>query len=144
MTTGEGMLLHDARRALTSIMLPIPREDQDMSDAKLGLQLIVYGGRQNEDLPGVLAEVAEVGYAGAETGAMYPDMGAQAVIKAFADADLALTGVHSGYADCADDKQANPNPIPFLHRILELPHAIESPVLPGHFLASDPDGDEIE
>jgi len=70
--------------------------------SKIGLQLIVYGGRQNDDLAGVLAEVKEVGYDGAETGAMYPALGAAAVIATFKDAGLALTGIHCGYGDMAD------------------------------------------
>lgn len=70
---------------------------------KIGLQLIVYGQRQNEDLPGVLAEVKQVGYDAAETGIQYPTMGAGAVIRAFQDAGLALTGIHTGYADMTDE-----------------------------------------
>jgi sugar phosphate isomerase/epimerase len=70
--------------------------------SKIGLQLIVYGQRQNEDLAGVLAEVKEIGYDGAETGVQYPALGADAVIRAFSDAGLALTGIHTGYADMTD------------------------------------------
>ena len=36
--------------------------------AQLGMQLIVYRGRQNEDLAGVLSAVAGIGYDGVETG----------------------------------------------------------------------------
>jgi len=74
-----------------------------MSTAKLGLQLIVYGTRTTEDLPGVLAEVKEVGYDGAEIGAIYGALGADKVIGAFADAGLAMTGIHCGYGDFTDD-----------------------------------------
>ncbi|MBU0607869.1 MAG: sugar phosphate isomerase/epimerase [Armatimonadetes bacterium] len=71
--------------------------------SKIGLQLIVYGGRQNDDLAGVLAEVKAVGYDGAETGPMYPALGTDAVINIFKDAGLALTGIHCGYGDMADE-----------------------------------------
>lgn len=74
-----------------------------MSTAKLGLQLIVYGGRFNEDLPGVLAEVKEVGYDGAEIGTLHQTLGADKVIGDFAAAGLALTGVHCGYGEFTDD-----------------------------------------
>jgi sugar phosphate isomerase/epimerase len=71
--------------------------------SKLGLQLIVYGQRPQEDLAGVLAEVKQVGYDGAETGAMYATLGTEAVIAAFADAGLALTGIHGGYGEMTDE-----------------------------------------
>jgi sugar phosphate isomerase/epimerase len=74
-----------------------------MSQAKLGLQLIVYGGRTNEDLAGVLAEVKAVGYDGAETGTLHCTMGSDTVINAFRDAGLALTGIHAGYGDYTDE-----------------------------------------
>lgn len=71
--------------------------------AKLGLQLIVFAGRQNDDLAGVLAEVKTAGYDGAETGTLYASQGADKVIKTFADSGLALTGIHAGYGDFADE-----------------------------------------
>lgn len=71
--------------------------------AKLGVQLIVFGSRPTEDLPGVLADVAAAGYDGAETGTLYPTLGVGAVVRAFQDAGLALTGIHTGYADMADE-----------------------------------------
>jgi len=46
-----------------------------MATPKIGLQLIVYGGRQNEDLAGVLAEVKEAGYAGIEAGNLFDACG---------------------------------------------------------------------
>lgn len=73
-----------------------------MSQAKLGLQLIVFGKQPQEDLPGVLADVAEVGYEGAEIGVLYPELGTGAIVRAFQDSGLTLTGIHSGYADIAD------------------------------------------
>ena len=72
-----------------------------MSDARLGLQLIVYGGRQGQDLLGVLKEVAEVGYAGFEGGVNMLDDPA-GLNKALAETGLALCGVHGGYDSYAD------------------------------------------
>ncbi len=80
-----------------------------MSDIKLGLQLIVYGARPTTDLPGVLAEVKEVGYAGAEIGAMHPTLGTDFVLKAFADNGLAVTGIHCGYGDFTDPAKVADN-----------------------------------
>ncbi len=70
---------------------------------RLGVQLLVYGERQREDLPGVLAQIKAAGYDGAEAGGdgrgLLP---AETLLASFADAGLALSGLHVGYADCAD------------------------------------------
>jgi sugar phosphate isomerase/epimerase len=71
--------------------------------SKLGLQLIVYGPRPQEDLEGVLAEVKAVGYDGAETGPMYASLGTDRVMAAFRDNGLALTGIHGGYGEMMDE-----------------------------------------
>ncbi len=72
--------------------------------SKLGVQLLVYGERQREDLPGVLAEINAAGYNGAEAGGDgRPLLGADVLLRCFADAGLALTGVHVGYRVCADE-----------------------------------------
>jgi sugar phosphate isomerase/epimerase len=74
---------------------------------KLGLQLLAYGQRQREDLAGVLAEVKEVGYDGAEAGGDgHGLLSAEVLTAAFRDAGLSLTGVHVGYGDCADEAKA--------------------------------------
>lgn len=71
---------------------------------RLGVQLLVYGERQREDLPGVLAQIKAAGYDGAEAGGdgrgLLP---AEILLTRFADAGLALSGLHVGYADCADE-----------------------------------------
>ena len=72
--------------------------------SKLGLQLLAFGDRQREDLPGVLAAVQAVGYAGAEAGGDGRGLPAGEVLAAaFRNAGLALTGVHIGYAVCSDE-----------------------------------------
>ena len=70
--------------------------------SKLGLQLLAYGQRQRDDLAGVLAEIKQVGYDGAEAGGDgHGLLAAEVLTAAFRDAGLSLTGVHVGYGDCA-------------------------------------------
>lgn len=69
---------------------------------KVGLQLIVYGGRTREDLPGVLQEAKEAGYAGIEAGNLFSMVGKAEAQDAIAATGLAICGVHSGYGDCKD------------------------------------------
>jgi sugar phosphate isomerase/epimerase len=84
--------------------------------SKLGVQLLAYGERQREDLAGVLAEVKAVGYDGAEAGGDGRGLlGADTIITAFDNAGLALTGLHVGYADCADEARVG-ELIDFLQR----------------------------
>jgi len=65
--------------------------------------LIVYGGRQAHDLIGVLAEVAEAGYAGFEGGTgMLTDPGVEGVKAAMWETGLELAGLHSGYGEFTD------------------------------------------
>lgn len=71
--------------------------------SRLGVQLLVYGERQREDLPGVLAEIRGAGYDGAEAGGDgRPLLATEALLKHFSEAGLALSGVHVGYGDLAD------------------------------------------
>ncbi len=74
-----------------------------MAKPKLGVQLIVFGGRQDEDLKGVMADVAEVGYDAAEIGANFvDDLGADAVQACIDETGLAVCGIHGGYAMYTD------------------------------------------
>ncbi len=67
--------------------------------SKLGVQLLAYGQRLREDLAGVKT----VGYDGAEVGGDgHGLLAAGLLTAAFRDAGLTITGVHVGYADCAD------------------------------------------
>ena len=69
---------------------------------KVGLQLIVYDARPNDDLPGVLREAKEAGYAGIEAGNLFSMCGEAVTRDAIAETGLAITGIHSGYGDCKD------------------------------------------
>lgn len=75
-----------------------------MNDIKVGLQLIVYGQRQKEDLEGVLREVAEAGYAGVEAGGEFFNiLGKQRTLGLLAELNLTYTGTHIGYGSLAED-----------------------------------------
>ena len=69
---------------------------------KVGLQLIVYGARPNDDLAGVMREAKEAGYAGIEAGNLFSMCGEGITRDAIAETGLAITGVHSGYGDAKD------------------------------------------
>ncbi|MBN1639922.1 MAG: sugar phosphate isomerase/epimerase [Anaerolineae bacterium] len=64
--------------------------------ALIACQLIVYGARARADLPGVLREIAEAGYAGFEGGGP-GTMPASEMKALLADVGLKLAGVHTGY-----------------------------------------------
>jgi len=69
-----------------------------MSKYKIGCQLIIYGRRPSEDLPGVLAEISEAGYDGVETGNLTAGGRSIDAAKALlASHNLKLAGVHTGY-----------------------------------------------
>jgi len=67
-----------------------------MGKAKVACQLIVFGPRNKDDLPAVLKEVAEAGYAGIEGGG--PEGRSAEEMKELLG-DLKLAGVHEGYGN---------------------------------------------
>lgn len=71
---------------------------------RLGMQLIIYGKRQEEDLEGVLREVAEVGFEGAETGLLIEKVPVEELKRLLSEVGLSLCGMHSGYQQVADDE----------------------------------------
>src|SRR5262245_1459813 len=78
--------------------------------ARAGIQLIVYGQRNRDDVGGVLREVAELGFAGAETANLFRQEGdAEKVRRAFAETGLALCGCHAGYAEYEDAEKLREN-----------------------------------
>jgi sugar phosphate isomerase/epimerase len=71
-----------------------------MAQSQVACQLIVFGGRDRTDLPGVLREVAAAGYDGYEGGPGEMDT---AELKALLEElDLKLAGVHTGYEGLQD------------------------------------------
>lgn len=63
---------------------------------KVGIQLIIFGKQQQEDLAGAFAAVKRAGYAGVEMGP--PALPVAQVKELLAKNGLALTGFHGGYA----------------------------------------------
>lgn len=70
--------------------------------AQLGIQLIIFGKRGGDDLPGVLADVKTAGYDGAEVGNPTSSISAYDFRQMFDDAGLACAGYHTGVSALAD------------------------------------------
>ena len=79
--------------------------------ARLGIQLIVFGKRGGEDLPGVLKDVKAAGYDGAEIGnpAAQENKSAADVKALFDDAGLSCAGYHTGF-NAFSDTTCSPAP----------------------------------
>lgn len=72
---------------------------------KAGIQAIIYGQRNRDDVAGVLREVAEIGFAGAETGNLFRQVGDEAQVKGwFAETGLELCGCHAGYNEFQEEE----------------------------------------
>ena len=69
---------------------------------KLGIQLIIFGKRGGDDLPGVLADVKNAGYDGAEVGNPTTSTGAYDYKQLFDDAGLVCAGYHTGVSALTD------------------------------------------
>ncbi|MFM7322922.1 MAG: sugar phosphate isomerase/epimerase family protein [Armatimonadota bacterium] len=69
---------------------------------RLSIQLIVFGSRATDDLPGVLREVRAAGYDGAEIGEPTDTVDASTLRGYFDAAGLACSGYHTGYAAFLD------------------------------------------
>jgi sugar phosphate isomerase/epimerase len=85
--------------------------------SRAGIQVIIYGQRNREDIEGVLREVADIGFAGAETGNLFRQQGEETGIRrVFADTGLALCGCHAGFAEFQDGEKLQEN-IAFLQAL---------------------------
>lgn len=73
-----------------------------MSKPKVGLQLIIYGRRAQQDLAAVLAEVATAGYDGIEGGAPISQDQVDRIRAALEQAGLLCAGGHTGFSDLKD------------------------------------------
>ena len=76
-----------------------------MAKPKIGVQLIVYGGRQQTDLPTVLSEVAKAGYVGVEAGNLSEHYSFSELKRLYQEHGLVVSGVHSGYGDTASPEK---------------------------------------
>jgi sugar phosphate isomerase/epimerase len=82
-----------------------------------GIQVIIYGQRNRDDIGGVLKEVAEIGFEGVETGNLFRQEGDETrVRRMFTDNGLALCGCHAGFAEFEDADKLQEN-ISFLQAL---------------------------
>lgn len=72
-----------------------------MGKLDVACQLIIFGARGEQDLPGVLKEVAEAGYTGIE-GTSPGTMETSKLKKLMKDLGLKLAGVHTGFGSFDD------------------------------------------
>ena len=79
----------------------------DSGGFKLGCQSIVWGPRAiRRELPGVLCEIAQCGYRGAEIGARHLDLSENDKIhRLLSENSLELVGLHTG-SDCLGEEEA--------------------------------------
>lgn len=70
--------------------------------AKLGIQTIIFGKRTGEDFPGVLRDIKEAGYDGAEIGNQDGARTIEEVNTLFKNAGLSVSGYHTGYNTFTD------------------------------------------
>jgi sugar phosphate isomerase/epimerase len=85
--------------------------------ARAGIQVIIYGQRNRDDIAGVLREVAEIGFDGAETANLFrQERDEAAVRRVFEETGLALCGCHAGYAEFQDGEKLREN-IAFLQAL---------------------------
>jgi sugar phosphate isomerase/epimerase len=73
------------------------------------MQLIVYRGRQDTDLAGVLGAVRGAGYEGVEAGNLARQMPLEQVKRTFQENGVALSGVHAGYGEVEDTSKLEEN-----------------------------------
>jgi sugar phosphate isomerase/epimerase len=74
-----------------------------MATPTASVQLIVFGPRNQSDLPGVLREVAAAGFPAIEAGNLFASHGEQTARQLLAANNLRISGAHFGYGDYADD-----------------------------------------
>lgn len=78
-----------------------------MAQPRIGIQLIIYGKRWQEDLAGVLREVAGAGYDGIECGDLAAYYPVEQISQLLAETGLQLVGVHAGFNNVADPSKLN-------------------------------------
>ncbi|MBI2194835.1 MAG: sugar phosphate isomerase/epimerase [Planctomycetes bacterium] len=78
---------------------------QHSSKPKIGIELIIFGKRSQEDLPGVLTEVSEAGYAGVEAGNLLSIKPEKELKELLGSRKLAVAGVHVGYRELTETER---------------------------------------
>ena len=74
-----------------------------MSKPRVGIQLIVFGEKQQNDIAGVFREVAQAGYDGIEAGNLFETHGESRIRNLLSETNLAIAGIHAGYNDLAKE-----------------------------------------
>jgi sugar phosphate isomerase/epimerase len=87
-----------------------------MSRPRLGIQLIIFRDRPQQDLAGVLRNVAKAGYDGVEAGNLFRRHSPEEIQELFRETGLALTGAHAGYGEFTDMAKVEEN-IQFLQQM---------------------------
>ncbi len=80
-----------------------------MSNPTPAIQLIVFGERNQTDLPGVLAEVKAAGFPAFEAGNLFAAFGEAQTRDILAETGLKVAGAHFGYGDFADPAKFEAN-----------------------------------
>ena len=70
--------------------------------ARLGIQTIIFGKRNQDDMAGVLRDIKAAGYEGAEIGNPTDSAPASQIRDLFEEAGLACAGYHTGYGSFTD------------------------------------------
>lgn len=87
-----------------------------MNKPRIGLELIIFGGRPAQDLPGVLHEVKQAGYDGIETTNLFQDFEPALVKQLFADTGLVAAACYSGFRDLQSAEAVDRN-LAYLHEM---------------------------
>ena len=73
-----------------------------MSQPNASVQLIIFGQRGQDDLPGVLGEIADAGYSAFEGGNLFASHGEEKIRHLLDAHQLCVSRAHFGYGDYAD------------------------------------------
>lgn len=76
-----------------------------MTQPTASVQLIVFGKRNQDDIAGVLKEVATAGFPAIEAGNMFATYGEETTRRLLAENNLQLSGAHFGYGEYADSEK---------------------------------------
>lgn len=73
-----------------------------MTQPTASVQLIVFGQRNQDDIAGVLKDVATAGFPAIEAGNMFASYGEETTRRLLEENNLQVSGAHFGYGDYAD------------------------------------------
>lgn len=76
-----------------------------MAPPGVSVQLIVFGQRSQEDIAGVLHDVAAAGFPAIETGNLFQSCGEARARQLLEENSLQISGAHFGYGDYADPER---------------------------------------